>query len=91
MASAPESLVEVCEAELTLAVLMLLEEAELVADVMMKLVMELAAAMVLAMVLAALELAMLESIAVMSVMSYGVVQSRGSSIGPSKEVALAAV
>ena len=66
VASAPKSLVEVCEAEVTLAALVLLEEAELVPDVMMKLAMELAAAMVLAMVLAALELAMLESIVVMS-------------------------
>ena len=63
VASAPKSLVEVCEAELTLAALVLLE---LVPDVMMKLAMDLAAAMVLAMVLAALELAMLESIVVMS-------------------------
>ena len=56
LASAPKSLVEVCEAELTLAVLVLMEEAELVPDVMMKLAMELAAAMALAMVLAALEM-----------------------------------
>ena len=56
VASAPKSLVEVCEAELTLAVLVLLE---LAPDVTMKLAKELMAAMMLAMVLAALELAML--------------------------------
>ena len=54
VASAPKSLVEVCKAELTLAVLVLLE---LVPDVMTKLAMELLAAMVLTMVL---ELAMLD-------------------------------